>query len=59
MDGGVQIIIDQETYNKFSKLAGLKQSSVVNEVSKALATYIELEEHRLRSVKEGKQYLCE
>ena len=59
IDGGIQIIIDQETYQKISKLAGVKQSSVVNEISKALQKYIELEEDRLKSVKEGKQYLCE
>jgi hypothetical protein len=59
IEGGIQIIIDQETYQKFSKLAGMKQSSVVNEISKALQKHIELEEDRLKSVKEAKQYLCE
>ena len=59
IDGGVEIIIDQDTYQKFSKIAGVKQSSVVNEISRALQSYIELEENKLRSVKEEKQYLCE
>jgi predicted transcriptional regulator len=59
MEGAIEILIDQETYQKFSKIAGMKQSSVVNEISRALQSYIDLEEDRLKSVKEGKQYLCE
>lgn len=55
----IQIIIDDETYQRLSRVASVKQTSTPDEISKALRNYIDLEEQKLKIVKEGKQYLCE
>jgi hypothetical protein len=53
------IILDDETYSRILRIAESKQSMVVDEISLALKRYLELEENKLRNIKENKQLLCE
>lgn len=56
---GVQIIVDQDTYKKLSKIADKKGKSTVDELSKAIGNHIDYETKKDNELKEGKQLLCE